>query len=224
MSDFERVEIGPHVLYHGDCLEILPTLEAGSIDAVVTDPPYGMAFQSNHRRDRHGRIPGDNSTELLAAACRIPACHSRYVFCRWENLGDVPKPRSVVTWIKNNWSMGDLDHEHARQTESILFWPGKRHSWPDKRPADVVFAPRSGNDNHPLEKSVGLMTQVVGWTCGTVFDPFMGNGTTGVACAKLGRRFIGIEIERKYFDIACRRIDAEVRQGKFAFTDAGGCR
>lgn len=206
-----RVEhIGDATLYLGDCLEILPTL--GKVDAVVTDPPYGMVFKSNRRTVAHAAIANDGDTTLLAMACEIPAAHSRYVFCRWDNIRDVPKPRSFITWVKNSWSMGDLEHEHARQTEGALFYPGESHFFPRGRPADVVFAPRTGNENHPTEKPVALMQQVVEWTSGLVLDPFMGSGTTGVACAKLGRRFIGIELEERYFSIACRRIEEAYRQ------------
>lgn len=199
---------GRVVLFNRDCMEVLPHL--GTVDAVVTDPPYGMAFRSNYRIDRHEAIANDGNAWLLEWACKITAKHSGYVFCRWDNIATAPKPRSVITWVKNNWSMGDLDHEHARQTESILFYPGTSHSWPKKRPTDVVYAPRTDNEFHPTEKPVELMLQVVEWTNGTVVDPFMGSGTTGLACAILGRRFIGCEIEPKYFDIACRRIEAEL--------------
>jgi site-specific DNA-methyltransferase (adenine-specific) len=206
-------QIGDARLILGDCREILPTL--GKVDAVVTDPPYGMAFRSNHRTEKHSAIANDNDDISLRWAAELPADHSKYIFCRWDNLAAMPRPKSVVTWVKNNWSMGDLDGEHARQTELILFYPGDDHFFPCGRPQDVVKAPRSGNDNHPSEKPEGLMWAVVRWTNGTVLDPFMGSGTTGVACAQLGRKFIGIEIEPKYFDIACKRIDEAYKQGNF---------
>jgi len=205
--------IGNAQLYLGDCREILPTLP--KVDACITDPPYGMSFQSNYRADQHRRIANDDDQSLLVWACGIPVTHSRYVFCRWDNLGgDVPKPKSCVTWVKNNWSMGDLEHEHARQTEIAMFWPGPDHSWTGKRPTDVVRAARTGNTEHPTEKPVYLMEQFVGWTRGVVLDPFMGSGTTGVACMNLDRQFIGIEIDPAYFDIACRRIEDAQRQGR----------
>lgn len=184
----------------------------GGVDAVVTDPPYGMSFRSNHRIVSHADIANDDNADHLIWATHIEAAHSKYIFCRWDNIPLVDKPKSVVTWVKNNWSMGDLEHEHARQTEVALFYPGIRHSFPKKRPTDVVSAPRTDNKNHPTEKPVSLMQTIVGWTAGAVLDPFMGSGTTGVACAKLGRKFIGCEIEPKYFDLACRRIDAAHRQ------------
>lgn len=202
----ERVEIagGRAVLYLGDALEVAP--EIPQPQSVVTDPPFGMAFQSNFRTVDYRPIAGDASEALLLWACDLQPSHASYIFCRWDNLRAVPKPRSVVTWVKNNWSMGDLEHEHARQTESVLFYPGCDHCWPAGRPNDVIVAPRTGNIHHPTEKPVGLMGAIVEWTAGTVLDPFMGSGTTGVACMRLGRRFVGIEIDEGYFRTACRRI------------------
>lgn len=123
-----------------------------------------------------------------------------------------PPPRSLIVWVKPNWSMGDLKHEHGRQYEVIAYYPGPEHYWPVKRPADVVMHSRSGNEMHPTEKPETLMREIVSWTCGDVIDPFMGSGTTGVACMNLGRKFIGIEIEPKYFDIACDRIEQAQKQ------------
>jgi len=217
-----RVEkIGDATLYLGDCMDILPTL--GQVDAVVTDPPYGMAFQSNHYKGKggkpnasgHKKIAGDDSPLLLQTAVSLEPLHSSYIFARWDNLSQLGKsPRSLIAWIKPNWSMGDLKHEHGRQYEVIAFYPGPDHAWTGKRPADVVRHGITGNSHHPTEKPVSLMSEVVSWTRGTVLDPFMGSGTTGVACANLGRKFIGIEKEPKYFEIACERIDAAYAQGR----------
>ncbi|MEO9535133.1 MAG: site-specific DNA-methyltransferase [Marinomonas sp.] len=193
-------------------MDILPTL--GKVDAVVTDPPFGMAFQSKYRVNQHMVIANDDTEELLIHACNIPVTHSRYVFCRWDNLKSVPDPKSVITWVKNNHSMGDLEHEHGRKTELCLFYPGPEHKFPSGRPNDVITAPRTGNDLHPTQKPVSLMSHIVNWTSGVILDPFMGSGTTGVAAVQMDRQFIGIEREPKYFDIACKRIDDAQRQGR----------
>ena len=199
----------------GDATEIVGGI--ADIGAVVTDPPFGMAFRSNHRRVKHSAIANDDDTALLQWACSIPAAHSKYVFCRWDNITDIPKPKSLVTWVKNNWSMGDLEHEHGRQTEVAAFYPGPAHDFPNGRPADVIEAPRTGNVFHPTEKPVQLISAFLRWTRGLVCDPFMGSGTTGVACARAGRPFVGIEIDESYFDIACRRIhDAYAQPDMFA--------
>lgn len=204
------VKIGTATLYLGDCRDIIPSIE--KIYAVVTDPPYGMNFQSNHRKEKHLKIADDHDESLLLWACELPAVHSKYIFCRWDNLWSVPKPKSLITWVKDNHSMGDLKHEHGRQTEVALFYPGEKHSFPGKRPNDVIKAARTGNNFHPTEKPVGLMEVVCGWTAGTIFDPFMGSGSTGVAAIHAGRQFIGVEREKKYFDIACERISRSVDQ------------
>lgn len=200
-------------LYLGDATEIVPALQ---YDCIVSDPPYGMAFRSNHRAEKHDAIANDGNAELLVWACTLPATHSRYLFCRWDNLQDVPLPKSCVTWVKNNWSMGDLEHEHGRQTEIALFYPGENHAWPKGRPNDVIVAPRTGNEHHPTEKPVQLMRAIIEWTSGVVCDPFMGSGSTGVAAVSIGRPFVGVELDPKHFETACRRISAELtRPGLF---------
>lgn len=203
-----RVEtFGNITLYNADCREIV---DAVAYETIISDPPYGMAFRSNHRVVKHEAIANDGDVGMLQWACALPALHSKYIFCRWDNLVDVPKPKSLVTWVKNNWSMGDLKHEHGRQTEVALFYPGEEHFFANGRPSDVVRAPRTGNDDHPTQKPVQLMEQVVLWTAGTVLDMFMGGGSTGVACARLGRAFIGVELSTEYFDTACRAIERAI--------------
>jgi DNA modification methylase len=198
-------------LYLGDCREI--TEELPRQDILLTDPPYGMEFVSNHRAEKYANIRNDDRPWPLEFATKLPVLYAAYIFCRWNELRSVKKPTSVVTWVKNNWSMGDLEHEHARQTELILFYPGPRHGFANGRPTDVVECSRTGNRFHPTEKPVDLLTAILRWTTGvTVIDPFMGSGTTGVAAVKLGRKFIGIEIELKYFDTACRRISEVLKQ------------
>jgi DNA modification methylase len=215
-----KVEIGNATLHLGDCMDILPTLD--KVDAVITDPQYGMSFQSNYRKEKHIKIANDESADIAKAVIAWAlnnATHSVYAFGRWDNLLDYPKPKSLVTWVKNNWSMGDLNHEHARQTEVAFFYAMENHFFPKERPSDVVEYPRTQNNFHPTEKPVGLMQRFIEWTEGVVFDPFMGSGSTGVAAVQMGRKFIGIEREPKYFDIACRRIeDAQKQVDMFAET------
>lgn len=206
--------IGDATLYLGDCLEVMADMDSKSVDAVVTDPPYGMEYQSNRRIVEHENIIGDDTPDLIKWACNLKANHSKYIFCRWENLTDVPKPNSFITWIKNNHSAGDLKGAHAKRTENILFYRGAAHSWPGRRPTDILYAAKAFSEGHPTEKPVFLLRQIVELTSGTVIDPFMGAGTTGVACLDLDRKFIGIEIDEKYFDIACKRIEAAHKQLK----------
>ena len=207
---FQKRTIGDCTLYLGDCLEVMPTL--GKVDAVVTDPPYGMSFRSNHRQEKHKEIANDGDVKLLNWACELEASHSKYIFCRWENIKDVLSPKSCITWVKNNWSMGDLNHEHARQTEVCLFYAHEKHYFPNGRPTDVIEGKRTGNNYHPTEKPIDLMRNILGFTAGLVIDPFMGSGTTLVACAKMGLKGIGIELDPDYFDIACKRVEDAYKQ------------
>ena len=201
----KEVTIGDCRLILGDCTEIIDSL---SYDAIVSDPPFGMCFVSSRRKDdtKHKAIENDDSVELLQWVASLQVPHSKYIFCRWDNLTDVPKPKSVVTWIKDNHSMGDLKHEHGRQTELCLFYAGEKHYFPSKRPNDIIKCARTGNNYHPTEKPAALMQEIVKWTGGVVIDPFMGGGGTLVACAKLGRKGIGIELDRDYYEIACERV------------------
>ena len=180
-------------------------MDGEQVGSVVTDPPYGMKFRSNYRKKSHRDIEGDEDESLLMHACSIEADHSRYIWSRWNNLRSVQMPNSVVVWVKNNWSMGDLEHEHARQTEICLFYAGRYHRWPTKRPTDVLNHARTNNDLHPTEKPVALISEVVGWTEGLVFDPFLGSGTTLIAAEQLDRRCFGMEIDPAYCDIIVKR-------------------
>ena len=201
-------------IYQGDCLELLKNISSDSIDLVITDPPYGMGFQSNYRKVKHDGIIGDDTLPLDAIKeCIRVAKNACYVFCRWDNLKDMPKPRSVLVWVKNNWSMGDLKHEHGRQWEAICFYPKDGHEFV-KRIPDVIHCNRTGNDLHPTEKPVKLIRELIKANKGdVVLDPFIGSGTTALACKQLGKDFIGIEIEPKYIDIANKRLQQTVLFG-----------
>lgn len=181
------------------------------VDMVLTDPPYGIEFQSNHRIKKHMKIFGDESLPLdLIWLAISKGSNAAYIFCRWDNINQMPKPKSVIAWVKNNWSMGDLEHEHGRQWEAILFYPQNNHVF-KKRLPDVILADRTGNNLHPTEKPIDLITKLIDCNeCETILDPFMGSGTTLRAAKDLGRKAIGIEIEEKYCEIAVKRLQQEV--------------
>ena len=209
-------EIELNKTYLGDCFEIVKNMDANSVDLVITDPPYGMNFQSNYRKEKHLKIEGDDSfpLELLNEFFRI-ARKGVYIFCRWDNLKELPKPKSCLAWVKNNWSMGDLEHEHGRQWEAICFYPQEEHKF-IKRIPDVIKCNRTGNNLHPTEKPIDLMRTLIKANEGQVIlDPFMGSGSTLVACKQLERDYIGIEIEKKYFDIANHRLNQNTLNWSF---------
>ena len=192
-------------LYHGDSRELLPTMP--SVDLVITDPPYGMNFQSNYRAKKHKRIANDDQLPLDLIWLAINKANAAaYVFCRWDNIAAMPQPKSVVAWIKNNWSMGDLAHEHGRQWEACCFYAKESHEFV-KRIPDVIHADRTENALHPTEKPVGLIGQLIAANVGeTILDPFSGSGTTLLAAKLAGKRAIGIELEEKYCETTAKRL------------------
>lgn len=207
---FREERIGGQRLILGDSFDVLSELQP--IESLVTDAPYGMDFQSNHRGRKWGFIANDKDGFAMQWAASLGVIHSKYLWMRWDNLAFIPRPKSLITWVKDNHSMGDLEHEHGRQTEVCAFYNGPHHFWPGPRPTDVIRCPRTGNSNHPTEKPVALMEAVVAWTDGVVFDPFMGSGTTLVACERMGRSGVGVEIDPTHFETACRRVEHAVRR------------
>jgi site-specific DNA-methyltransferase (adenine-specific) len=201
-------QLGNHRLMCGDSLDndkIAILLDGQEIETVVSDPPYGMSFQSNYRKQKHKAISNDDDFRALDFICSLKASHSKYIFCRWDNLDTVLKPTSLITWVKNNWSMGDLEHSHARQTEVILFYPGSNHVFPKGRPSDVVKYARTGNDLHPTQKPLELMAEIIGWTKGLILDLFGGSGSTLIAAQQLSRTCYMMELDPKYCDVIIER-------------------
>lgn len=204
-------------IWLGDCREVLPLL--GKIDAVVTDPPYGIAYQSGHATDRlwaAGRSitnDDDNSVrdEVLGKfECAILAFGTRKVPLP-------PRTRQVLIWDKQGaLGMGALDLPWKPAHEEIYvlgkgFVGGRNWHSVILHPPTQAMA--CNGRTHPTEKPVGLMKMLIKWCpAGVILDPFMGSGTTGVAAVKLGRRFIGIEIEPKYYELAKRRITEALKQ------------
>ena len=200
-------------LYNCDCMEAMKEMGDKSVDLIITDPPYGMNFVSNHRKDKYKPIVGDSSFPIwIFKEFERIARNGIYVFCRWDNLLDLPTPKSFLCWVKNNWSMGDLLHEHGRQWEGICFYPKENHEF-IKRIPDVIQIKRTGNELHPTEKPVCLISILIqANVCNNVFDPFMGSGTTGIAAHDNGKDFIGCEIDKEYYDAACRRLENHKKQ------------
>src|SRR5439155_7869660 len=183
----------------GNCEDYLWQLAAGDVDLLVTDPPYGMSFQSGARKEKHQRIHGDDRlpVEAVQEFIKIPRLAS-YVFARWDNLWDhetLPKPNSVITWVKPGTSMGDLKHEHGRATEVALFYPGPEHKFLN-RPCDVLHHGREDNDAHPTIKPISLIKQMLEWyDFETVLDPYSGSGATARAAKEMGKHFLAFEID-----------------------------
>lgn len=202
------VVIGDATLYHGDCLEILPTLP--KVDAVITDPPYGIGFKYRSHDDAT-----DKWYELMRCVVPMMINAAKFVVmpaCAQQRIGwwysEFP-PTWLVAWYKG--SPGHRSKIGFNDWEAHLVWGKPWRQMHDHFQTPLVI----DANGHPCPKPVAYSEWLVSRGCpphGVVIDPFMGSGTTGVACANLGRKFIGIEIERKYFDIACERIDNAYRQ------------
>lgn len=198
--------IGLATLYLGDCLTILPTLpQAG---AVITDPPYGIADIWSKGSERHGWTKANNEAgvrnewddkPLDEAAVNALRAAGRDVIIWGGNYFPLPPSRCWLVWNKPERGFSLAEAELA---------------WTNKDAVVRVFdGPRSDQGRvHPTQKPLSLMRWCVGRTEGLVLDPFMGSGTTGVACVEAQRPFIGIEVHQPYFDIACERIENAQRQ------------
>jgi site-specific DNA-methyltransferase (adenine-specific) len=207
--------IGDARLILGDCREILPTL--GKVDAVVTDPPYGLGV---------GYLSFDdtplNVQEL--ASVWLPICRAmakRVAFTPGVNRQHLyPTPDWTMAWVME--AGGGYSSWGFNMWQPVLCYGKDAYLAHGKggRP-DTIITNELGKMeafDHPCPKPIGVWTKVLNRFSvdgETILDPFMGSGTTGVACAKLGRKFIGIEIEPKYFDIACRRIEQAYKQPDF---------
>jgi DNA modification methylase len=132
---------------------------------------------------------------------------------RWLHypVDDIPLKISILL-LDNLFRLKRIILKLVTLKNIAFFYAMQNHFFPKQRPTDVIEYPRTNNEFHPTEKPVGLMCKFVEWTSGTILDPFMGSGTTGVAAIQMGRKFIGIEREQKYFDIACKRIEQVASQ------------
>lgn len=219
--------IGNAELWLGDCREVLATLPP--VDLVATDPPYGISYVSARRK--HGptdmlanddTAPVDAVLDMAALLVEGGAMYlaTRFdVAARWNEAIKAAGMtlKTPIFWDKGNHTSGDLEGDFGAQVEIFLFAHKGRHILRGKRLANLWRVMRDPAGDHPTPKPVALMERIVGCSSdrgGLVLDPFMGSGSTGVACVGMGRRFIGCEVEERYFDIACRRIEDAKRQSR----------
>jgi len=208
---YKRKEvIGNATLYLGDCLEILPTLD--KVDAVITDPPYGIGASAG--TGKYGRLKIERSGDLLWDASppssdtftAVIDSASRCVIFG-GNYFALPPSRNYLVWDKG---AGFKARDFAECEMAWCSWDGNARIMTH----DPLAKGDYRDKQHPTQKPVSVMLWAINHAGDpqTILDPFMGSGTTGVACMNLGRKFIGIEIEPKYFDIACERIAQAQKQ------------
>lgn len=218
-------------LMNGDCLEMMKQIPDGSVDMVLTDPPYGMDYQSNRRVVQQKFLKIENDKDLSWTDELVDQCHrvmkdntAIYFFCSWHNVGFFKqaverkfKVKNLIVWVKNNHGSGDLKAGYAPKHELVIYANKGRCLNRGKRMADVMEFDKIHSSKlvHPTEKNVSMLKVFVNQSSDAgdvVLDPFMGSGTTGAACANTGRNFIGIELDPGYFDIASKRISEAQQQ------------
>lgn len=229
----ERVDFETGTFYLGDCFDVMSTLAAGSVDMVCTDPPYGMDFQSNYRSPEttHAKIAGDDGNldwlpEFIGHAERMSRKDTaHYFFCSHHKIGEFRdaiaarfKVKNLLVWEKNNTSMGDLTGDFAPKLEFCWFAHKGRTRIRGRRDPNIMKFARTANDLHPTQKPVELIQYLVekfSDAGNIVFDPFAGSGTTAVAAIQSGRRWVCIERDPTYFNLALARVwEAEANRPK----------
>jgi len=218
-------------LINGDCLKEMSKLieEGVKVDAIITDPPYLINYKTGYRKDKNHDFckPILNDTneniikEFVFKSFNILKENSAfYCFCS-SNKIDVFKKiiedrgfriKNIIVWVKNNWTAGDLQAAFGKQYEFIILANKGRKKFNGKRLTDVWEFDRVAGkaQKHQNQKPLNLMERCIKKHTNEndiVFDPFMGSGTTGVACKNTNRDFIGIELDKGYFDIAEGRIE-----------------
>ncbi len=221
----QKVVIGNATLYCADCLDILPTLP--KVDAVITDPPYGI----NTKSDGSGKLSpwGDlvNSAFWYAAWIaevrkKLRPTGALWSCLNWRSLVTFQKAACDIGWPIDSlmvWDKQWIGPGGVRglrpSYELVALFGGADFAITDRGLPDVQQFPVGSfkPNGHPAEKPVALMDFLVKHTAGpVVMDLFMGSGTTGVSASKAGRQFIGIEMDERWFDIACRRIEQAQKQ------------
>lgn len=212
-------------IFQGDAGN-LDQIEAESVDMILTDPPYGIAYETNHRvaSEGFGAISSDDKfpyllmKEFLYEAHRVLKKNTAvYIFTRWDVypkmlplVSEVFTVRNVLCWVKDNWSAGDLKGNYARRTEWIIYATKGRHILNGGRDNDVLCFKRVSNLTHPTEKPVSLLAFIISKSCpkdGIVLDPFCGSGSTLEAALQYHCQAIGVEREEKWLPVARRRLE-----------------
>ena len=207
----------------GDCFEILKNETNESIDLIITDPPYGMSFQSNYRKEKHLKIENDNTLEWLdnfvQQAHRVLKINTHfYCFCSWHHI-DIFKQaiqkhfevKNILIWVKNNTGMGDLSGDYAPKHEFIIYARKGKKKLNGRRDSNILEYKRTGNKLHPTEKPVNMFEFLIKKSSmenDIILDPFAGSGTTAIACINTKRNYILIEKEQEYIDIINKRIES----------------
>lgn len=214
-------------LFNDDCFNTLKLINDKSIDLVLTDPPYGMSFQSNNRKEKYEKIKNDDNLDWLPSLVkefkRVCKEDSHlYIWCSWHKI-DVFKQefeklfkiKNIIVWAKNGGGMGDLKGGYGGRHELCLFINNGK-DLNGSRDTDVIDkAYRTGNEFHPTQKPVNLMEYLIEKSSNKgdlILDCFSGSGSTAIACYNSDRRFIGSELDLKHYQNSLIRIKNHTNQ------------
>ena len=219
------------ILYCGDCLDIMKGVPENSIDFVLTDPPYLINYKTNYRKDKTHRfckpIQNDNNNQLIKDVIgliynKLKNNKAFYCFSSWKTVDFFKQQiekyfnlKNIIIWVKNNWTAGDLKAQYGQMYELIFYANKGRAFIKGKRISDVWFFDRVAGKQqvHQNQKPLKLLEFILekhSRSFDLVLDPFIGSGTTAVACEQLNRRWVGIEINPEYCEIAKQRILKEI--------------
>lgn len=213
-------------IYNVDCLEFMKTLPDKCIDLVLTDPPYGMSYQSSRRTatPQYEKIQGDSDLSWFPNFAKeiyrvLKENTHVYIFCNDYAISDFRKEltkvgftiKRTLVWVKNNHTSGDLEGDYGNKTEFILYAQKGRRELNGNRETNVLNFSRSLNEFHPTEKPVNMMTFLIDKSSQEseiVLDPFAGGGSSLLASKQMKRNYIGCELSKDYCDIAQKRLDS----------------
>lgn len=219
-------------LLKGDCLELMKDIPDGSVDMILTDPPYLQGYKTNRRKDNRHEFSSEilNDTPQTGSRMIVKFLELSYqklrnnssilVFCNTNKIDffkqEIEKAgfkiKNIIVWVKNNHTAGDLKASFGHQYEFVILANKGRRFINGNRDNDVMFFDKvAGKEQlHQNQKPVDLLQYLVeklSDSNNTILDPFMGSGSTGVACINTNRKFIGMELDAKYFNIAKERIE-----------------
>lgn len=212
-------------IYNMDCLEGMRTLPEKSVDLIITDPPYGIAYSSNYRKKKFDVVDNDDITNvawLIYASRLLKPNGAIYCFTRWDVVGKWKsmfeffglKVKNCIVWDKELTGMGDLKGAYAPCHEIILYVSRNQHILRRGRPRDLIRIKRiTGIRKHPTEKPPELIRELILNSSDEgdlILDPFVGSGTTAVASVNTKRKFIGFEINKDYCEIANKRLQQSI--------------
>jgi site-specific DNA-methyltransferase (adenine-specific) len=226
----EIVTIGDATLYLGDCMDILKNIDSNSIDMILSDIPYGVVNRSDNGLRNLDKGNADIETFVLADAINQSIRLSNgsiYIFCGTEQVSEIRKTliennlsTRLGIWEKTNPSPMNGQHMWLSNIECCVYGKKSGATFNEHCKGTVWRFPTARGKLHPTAKPVPLMEYLIKSSSNignNIMDFTMGSGTTGVACINTKRKFIGIEKDRKYFDIACERINKAIEdQGMFA--------